>query len=130
MPVVRISPQLYKRLESHARGFDTPAEVISRLLDAYEERDTRTEAENKDDGPVERAKPELDFFPDENSFRKHLVSGQDGRVVLFYSDGSREEKAWNSVRFKSTSNLRANIWSGYLRGWFENGIVKAEFHTE
>ncbi len=34
--VVRISEPTYKRLESLARGFDTPGNVIDRLLDFYE----------------------------------------------------------------------------------------------
>lgn len=33
--VVRISETIYKRLESLARGFDTPGSVIERLLDFY-----------------------------------------------------------------------------------------------
>jgi len=34
--VIRISEPTYKRLESLARGFDTPGNVIDRLLDFYE----------------------------------------------------------------------------------------------
>lgn len=34
--VIRISEPTYKRLESLARGFDTPGNVIDRLLDLYE----------------------------------------------------------------------------------------------
>ena len=34
--VIRISESTYKRLESLARGFDTPGNVIERLLDFYE----------------------------------------------------------------------------------------------
>lgn len=128
MPVVRISQKLFNRLEAHARGFDTPAEVITRILDAYEGKDPDIEPASRKD--VNGTKPVLAFFPDEDSFRKHLIDGNDGRVVLICADGSKEEKVWNSVRFKSTSNLRANIWSGYLRGWRESGIVKAEFHAE
>ena len=32
-PTVRLSKQLYSRLKKHARGFDTPEQVIERLLD-------------------------------------------------------------------------------------------------
>lgn len=35
-PVIRISDELYGRLENHAVGFDTPANVIERALDEYE----------------------------------------------------------------------------------------------
>lgn len=34
--VIRIPSNIYKRLESYAIGFDTPAGVIERLLDFYE----------------------------------------------------------------------------------------------
>lgn len=33
---IRITAELYNRLERHAEGFDTPANVIERILDAYE----------------------------------------------------------------------------------------------
>ena len=35
--VIRISEQTYSRLESLARGFDTPGNVIDRLLDFYDQ---------------------------------------------------------------------------------------------
>jgi hypothetical protein len=35
--VIRISEQTYNRLESLARGFDTPGNVIDRLLDFYDQ---------------------------------------------------------------------------------------------
>lgn len=35
-PIIRISDELYGRLENHAVGFDTPANVIERALDEYE----------------------------------------------------------------------------------------------
>jgi len=33
---IRVPTEIYKRLESHATGFDTPANVIERLLNHYE----------------------------------------------------------------------------------------------
>lgn len=35
-PVVRIPPEIYSRLEQLAKGFDTPTNVIERLLDHFE----------------------------------------------------------------------------------------------
>lgn len=128
MPVIRISSKLFKRLERHAKGFDSPGEVIGRLLDAYEGVDPSPYIQSVAGEAL--SKPELNFFPDEARFRSHLVAGKDGRVLIFHLDGTVEEKTWNSVRFKATSNLRANIWSGYLRGWRENQIVRAEFHAD
>lgn len=34
---IRLPAELYTRLAKHARGFDTPAEVIERMVDFYEE---------------------------------------------------------------------------------------------
>ena len=42
--VIRIPRDVYKRLESYALGFDTPAGVIERLLDFYEANNTKEEA--------------------------------------------------------------------------------------
>ncbi len=41
--VIRISEQTYSRLESLARGFDTPGNVIDRLLDFYGQHHKREE---------------------------------------------------------------------------------------
>ena len=35
-PTIKLSDELYSRLEKHAEGFDTPVEVITRILDNYE----------------------------------------------------------------------------------------------
>jgi len=35
-PVIRLSSDIYKRLECHASGFDTPANVIEKLLNHFE----------------------------------------------------------------------------------------------
>ena len=35
-PVIRLPADIYKRLECHAAGFDTPAKVIEKLLNHYE----------------------------------------------------------------------------------------------
>ena len=35
-PVIRISDNLYQRLEAYASGFDTPANVIETILNKYE----------------------------------------------------------------------------------------------
>lgn len=47
--VIKVPAPLFARLESHAQGFDTPAGVIERLLDAYEGVEERAESvqENK-----------------------------------------------------------------------------------
>lgn len=126
MTVIRLTPNLYSRLASHAEGFDTPAQVISRLLDAYEGVSPSSEPGSMTETSGD--KPTLSFHPDEASFKKHLVGGNNGQVIIHYKDGTTSEKVWNATRFSSSSNLRGNIWSGFLRGWHEKGITHADFH--
>lgn len=45
MPVIRISDELFSRLEAYAVGFDTPAAVIERLLNERENKHDRVESD-------------------------------------------------------------------------------------
>jgi hypothetical protein len=123
MTVLRISPELYKRLEAHAKGFDSPAEVIERILNAYEGIPNSPKKE-----PNEKPKPVLSFIPSEDEFRASLVNGCEAKVIIHYQDGSSCNKSWCPSRFTESSNLRGNIWSGFLRGWKDQDITGAEFH--
>ena len=44
-PVVRISEEVYSRLEQLAVGFDSPSSVIEKILDHYEKRSNKTDNE-------------------------------------------------------------------------------------
>ena len=125
-PVIRIPESLYQRLSAHAEGFDTPANVIEKLLNQIE----GTPPSAGSTGSNEPHRPELHFFPSEDTFRKGLIEGKTGQVVLHFADGGKRDKPWHPSRFTERSNLRANIWSGLLRGWEEKQIVSAEFHME
>jgi len=58
--VIRIPESLYKRLESHAIGFDTPASVIERILDYFETRhpNAKVFASNLESSVSERSRLE------------------------------------------------------------------------
>src|SRR3989338_9033625 len=112
MPVIRVTYELYRRLEAKAQGFDTPSSVIERLLDASEGDTTpRSFTETST-----ASRPLLEFYPGKPTFKAHLVSQKPGKVVLHYANGREEERTWHAQRFTASSNLRGNIWSGYLRG--------------
>ena len=51
--VIRISESLYRRLESHAKGFDTPSSVLERVLNFYESKHSNLPQsfEQKDERP-------------------------------------------------------------------------------
>lgn len=116
MKKLEISTDTYNRLANHATGFETPENVIIRLLDAYEF--------------VPGKKPELSFIPEnEDEFKQRLVESRLAHVELHLQDGTIETGNWNARSFSESSNLRANIWSGYLRNWEKRGIVSASFEV-
>jgi len=120
-PVIRISDELYARLESNAVGFDTPSALIERLLD-------KCDGIEQVNLPESTKKPELIFQPtNEEQFKEQLLDKKQASVRLYKQNGSVENRTWNAERLSKSSNLRGNLWSGLLRGWKKKGIVKAEF---
>ncbi|SFG77370.1 hypothetical protein [Neptunomonas qingdaonensis] len=110
---IEISATTYSRLEALAEGFDTPESVIIRLLD-------------KMDGNTD-TKPTLAFYPsDEQQFKLRLIETKEAEVVIYKVDGSREISRWKANRLSESSNLRGNLWSGFLRGWRGKGIKSVE----
>ncbi|WP_052198318.1 hypothetical protein [Pectobacterium fontis] len=114
MRTIEISQETFDRLAKYATGFDTPENVISRLLDTQE---------------VELSqRPELTFKPEsEELFKQELIRTKYAKVELYKADGSKEEGEWNARTINQTSSLRSNLWSGYLRNWKEKGIIRAVF---
>jgi len=136
---IAIPQGLYERLAHHAHGFDTPADVISRLLDFVERNEAEFESK-----PFESAsslgnrasaspimsypgKIEIKLYPDDpRQFKKQLLEKREAWVLLRNADGSRDLKHWNAQRFSESSDVLGNLRSGYLRGWRERGIVRAD----
>ncbi|WP_434462143.1 hypothetical protein ACMV5L_01550 [Serratia plymuthica] len=114
MQQIILSDAVYKRLEQLAIGFDTPEQVILRLLNLAEGKST--------------AKPELVFSPDDDkAFKSAFLASGHAEIALYYNSGKRDVIRWEAKRFNENSNLRANLWSGHLRNWKDKGIIKAEF---
>ena len=66
--VIRISDNLYKRLEAHASGFDTPSNVIEIILNFYESTISGTEsAHNCVRNAKNQSASELDTVHSSNS---------------------------------------------------------------
>jgi len=123
-PVIRISDELYARLESNAVGFDTPSALIERLLD-------RCDGINQAESSESMTKPELIFNPsDEEKFKINLIKKQQAQVILYKQNGTFERRIWNASRLSESSNLRGNLWSGLLRGWKKKGIIKVELSIQ
>ena len=128
--VIRISDELYKRLEAHASGFDTPSNVIERILNAFEgiTTPTRTDSSFALNQEIQPASSlEIVYFPDtEEIFKQELLKCKKAYIKLHYTNNTSEIKEWNASRFDSSSSVNGNLRSGYLRGWKERGIYKAE----
>lgn len=112
---ITVSDDIYRRLELLAIGFDTPERVIERLLEEADSGSYRS-LENK---------PNLTFVPDESTFKSELLAKKRAQVILHFNDGQRDVLHWKASRFRPSSNLRANLWSGILRNWKDKGIVAA-----
>lgn len=118
MPItITVSNEIYSRLEKLAFGFDTPERVIQRLLDNAESIDSK----------VTKNKPTLTFVPDEIAFKNELLASKKAQVILHLQNGERDVLHWNAPRLQPSSNLRGNLWSGFLRNWKDKGIISAEF---
>jgi hypothetical protein len=129
--VIRISNDLYKRLEEHATGFDTPSNVIERVLNFYEGIDESNRSNLRDQSSSEGIEPatELEivyYAGSDDDFKNELLSTKLAYIKLHYTNGQTEVKKWNAARFTRKSRVDGNLRSGYLRGWKGRGIYKAE----
>lgn len=132
--VIRIPDNLYNRLAVYASGFETPAVVIEKILKFYEEAHP-----NADGGervvPVQEMLPanslEISYFSDseevsEDAFKDQLLDTKRAYIKMYYTNDTSEIKEWNASRFGESSSVDGNLRSGYLRGWKDRGIYKAE----
>lgn len=125
--VIRVSDELYSRLEALAEGFDTPNNVIQRLLRYYERGGSKPLTETP--APLESEPVELDliFYPSgEEGFKLELLEHRKAYVKLHKTDGSAVVKIWEARKFSESSSVSGNLRSGLLRGWKKKGIYKAE----
>lgn len=142
--VIRISDDLYHRLETYASGFDTPSNVIEKILNAYEnapgklvDRDDPAAHENlstslsitdtERDTNIQPAMS-LDIIyasGSEKQFKQDLLDSKRAFIKIYYTNGKTECKVWNISRFCSSSKVSGNLRTGRLRGWKKRGIYRA-----
>lgn len=138
---IEIPESLYERIGRYSKPFETPAQVIERLADYYDSQLTDIIEEKKiSDIPVEFqdkaqadlltrqfGKLEINFFPpDPRQFKAFLLKEKQAWVMLYKKDGTRSLHQWNALRFTEKSDVLGNLRSGYLRGWRDKGIIKAD----
>ncbi len=122
---IELPDSTYQRLEGLAEGFDTPASVIERLLDHYEQAPAAPAqpALSRNDMP---SKVDIEVLPDPDTFKRQLLEQKRAWVLLQYLDGTSRIHEWRTHRFSESSDVIMNLRSGYLRGWREKGIVSAK----
>ncbi|ROS70930.1 hypothetical protein [Vibrio crassostreae] len=128
--VIRISDEIYNRLERHAVGFDTPQNIIEKLLDFYEADDCSLTQPIKINPPLkESIHLDIVYYPNDAQFKAALLECKEAYIKLTKTDGTSEIKHWNASRFTEESSVNGNLRSGFLRDWRKKGICKAELST-
>jgi hypothetical protein len=128
--VIRIEENLYQRLATYSKGFETPSQVINKMIDFYEMKNNIK--------PIiglvkERPKGlEIIYYPnnDINNFKKLLIDKKMAYINIHKVSGESKIIEWNALRFKDSSDVEKNLRSGYLRSWKDKGIFKAELSTK
>jgi hypothetical protein len=106
--VIRLPEKLYKRLEQYAEGFDTPVQVIERILNQLEgttEDSINTQAESTNLLPIELIPSDVFLF------KETLLEKREAKITVFYKDGRKEVKSWKANRFTEESDVIANLRS-------------------
>jgi len=128
---IEIPVGLYQRLGSHALGFEDPARVIERILDAYEDCQGIKSLVAIKTAIEMPTSLEIVYYPsNEENFKRLLLQKKVAYLLLHKFDGSKEIKEWNAINFSESSSVNSNLRSGYLRNWQKKGIIKAEISTD
>ncbi len=135
---IEISSNTYERLGKLAQTFETPQDVITRLLDSCEKVGSKIEnnrivneatsiLRNEPQNVRRYNKLDINFFPpDLDQFKTLLLERNLAWVLLHMVDGSKKLHQWNTSRFSETSDVLGNLRSGYLRDWRDKGIISAD----
>ena len=135
---IEISSNLYERLGKLAQTFETPQDVIIRILDSFEVVGSKIESDrivnkatsilkNESQNVKRYNKLDINFFPpDLIQFKSLLLKEKQAWVLLHMVDGSKNLHQWNTSRFSETSDVLGNLRSGYLRDWRDKGIISAD----
>lgn len=62
----------------------------------------------------------------ESEFKRQLIQHQKALVRLHYTNGESADRYWRASNITEDSSIRGNLSSGYLRGYRNEGICKAE----
>jgi len=132
--VIRISDDLYKRLAAHASGFDTPSNVIERILNDFEGVDSYSTGDSHSDtnhGIQQAEALEIVYVGgSEEDFKQQLLESKKAYIKIYFTNNTAEIKEWNAGKFSESSRVGANLRGGCLRHWKKKGIYKAELTVD
>lgn len=113
---IEIEAATYKKLENLAVGFETPNDVILRLISSFSSSGLREPKRSK-------SSPSIYYNPSPmEAFKQKLLETKEAYRVVVFNDGTHEISHWDANRFDEKSNLDGNIRSGVLRNWQEKNI--------
>jgi hypothetical protein len=124
--IIRIEKNLYQRLAKYSNGFETPSQVINKMIDFYE---TKNNIEPSIELVTEKSTNlEIIYYPinDVNNFKQLLLEEKMAYINIHKINNETKIIEWNAYRFKDSSDIEKNLRSGYLRDWKDKGIFKAE----
>lgn len=136
MKDIQITEDLFNRLAHQSVRFETPVDVIEKILTFYENEHGNTSSpEPAEPAPTTRLelpeKLDIIYYPgDEKSFKELFLQTDSAYVLLYFKDGKRVLKEWIRSNFTQDSSVNGNLRSGYLRRWRDKGIIKAEVSTK
>ena len=99
------------------------------MLNFYEV-ENGVESPDPSDGVESPSSLKIIYYPsNEQDFKEALLQTKKAYVLCHITDGTTTFNEWNASNFKTESNLKGNLYSGYLRDWKEKGIFKVEIST-
>ena len=133
---IEITEETYQRMGALTVGFETPEDVIKRLMNYFEGQATSKGSSvpapaSKMVGIPPSHNLEIVFHPDdEEGFKTHFLDKKIAYIHLTLTNGETDHKEWECQKFTRSSSVKGNLLSGYLRHWRQKGIVKAEISTD
>ena len=129
--VIRIPQNIYKRLERHSIGFESPIQVIEKLLNFYEDNSTRDQAS---DNHVFETAIDLELL--EQAFKtvfnvEPRKFGQKSSTLSGYSDNAKGVQ-WNIGIVAATRNVKLGVnleGMSYSNKWPIRNFIQNELNT-
>jgi len=104
-PIIRINDDLYQRLESKAIGFDTPSNVIERLLNFWD-KEQHSEKQNTTEKPSSKIYPKVKSSFVSSIDKKKRNPEKEKELKLAVG------KSLNWGKFSLSSNTMLNFFEG------------------